>query len=114
MDILNSKFTLGIEEEYLLIDKETRDLASDPPEDLMKDCEKALGNQVTPEFLRCQIEVGTPICTSMADARRQLSHLRCTIAEISARYGLAPLAVSTHPFATWSAQHHAKKERYDT
>lgn len=114
MEILDSKFTLGIEEEYLLIDKETRDLASDPPEDLMNDCEKALGNQVTPEFLRCQIEVGTPICMSMADARMQLSHLRCTIAEIAANYGLAPLAVSTHPFATWSAQQHTKKERYDT
>ncbi len=114
MEILDSKFTLGIEEEYLLIDKESRDLAAEPPEDLLKDCEKALGEQVTPEFLQCQIEVGTPICTSIAEARTQLSHLRCTIAEITANYGLAPLAVSTHPFATWSAQHHTRKERYDT
>jgi len=114
MELLDSKFTLGIEEEYLLVDQESRDLASDPPEDFLNDCTEALGEHVTPEFLRCQIEVGTPVCTSIAEARERLSSLRCTIAEIAVKYGLAPLAVSTHPFATWTAQHHTRKERYDT
>lgn len=106
--------TIGIEEEYLLVDRNSRDLATDPPKELMAECEKALENHVSPEFLRCQIEVGTPVCSSVAQARKELSHLRRTIADISQRYDLAPLAVSTHPFAVWSRQQHTDKERYNT
>ncbi len=105
-------FTIGIEEEYLLVDKESRDLAADPPKELMQDCAAALGDHVTPEFLRCQIEIGTPVCSTLQEARQQLAHLRKTIAEISGKYGLAPLAVSTHPFAVWSDQHPTEKDRY--
>lgn len=108
------EFTIGMEEEYLLVDKETRDLASDPPKELMEACEQALEKHVSPEFLRCQIEVGTPVCHSIAEVRKELSYLRRTIAEIAGRYDLAPLAVSTHPFAVWSRQQHTDKERYNT
>ena len=52
-------FSVGMEEEYLLVDLETRDLAVDPPAGLMADCKAALGGQVSPEFFRCQIEVAT-------------------------------------------------------
>ena len=52
-------FTLGIEEEYLLVDRETRDLAVNPPPELFEAAQIALGERVTPEFLRSQIEVGT-------------------------------------------------------
>jgi glutamate---cysteine ligase / carboxylate-amine ligase len=106
-------FTIGIEEEYLLVDRQTRDLAADPPEDLMKRCEATLPKRVMPEFLRCQIEVGTPVCASTEDARAELAHLRGTIAEVSADYGLAPIAASTHPFATWVKQQHTDKDRYN-
>ncbi len=109
---LEPSFTIGIEEEYLLVDKESRDLAADPPKELMRDCADALGEHVTPEFLRCQIEVGTPVCETLQEARAQLAHLRSTIAEISGKYGLAPLAVSTHPSAIWSEQQTTDKDRY--
>lgn len=106
-------FTIGVEEEYLLVDKETRNLATDPPKALMEACEKKLAKQVSPEFLRCQIEVGTPVCKSVQEARSELAHLRGTIADISGEHGLAPIAASTHPFARWKEQQHTDKERYN-
>ncbi len=105
-------FTVGIEEEYLLVDIETRDLAIQPPPELFEACQKALPDQVAPEFLQCQIEIGTPVCGTLEDARARLANLRATIAEIAAAYGLAPIAASTHPFARWADQRHTEKERY--
>ena len=106
-------FTLGIEEEYLLVDRETRDLASNPPPELFEAAKEALGEQVSPEFLRAQIEVGTGICSSLDEARVQLRHFRITIGELAARYNLAPIAASTHPFADWTRQVHTDRERYN-
>ena len=107
------KFTIGIEEEYLLVDGETRDLMPDPPPAMLKECEALLEGQVTPEFLRAQIEVGTRVCETIAEARADLAHLRWTVAEVAARYGAAPIAVSTHPFARWERQKRTDKERYN-
>ena len=105
--------TIGIEEEYLLVDKQTRDLVADPPAELLPACEAKLGSRVTGEFLKAQLEIGTSVCNSIAEAREQLRELRGTVAEIAGRFDLAPIAASTHPFATWRAQHHTAKERYD-
>ena len=91
-------FTLGIEEEYLLVNKESRDLIRETPEGLMEKCSEALHEQVSPEFLQCQIEVGTRICKTIADARAKLTHLRGTITEITNKYKLTPITTSTHPF----------------
>jgi carboxylate-amine ligase len=113
MTIPEPSFTIGIEEEYLLVDRQTRDLASSPPDALMRTCEKELEGRVSPEFLRCQIEVGTPVCKTVRHAREELAHLRSTIAGIADQYGLAPIAASTHPFARWRDQHHTDKERYN-
>ena len=111
MTITTPSFSLGIEEEYLLVDQETLDLAP-APDALMKDCVDRLENKVSPEFLQCQIEVGTGVCQTIGEAREDLAHLRRTIAEVSGNYGLAPLAVSTHPFADWHKQRFTDKERY--
>ncbi len=104
-------FTLGIEEEYLLVDPATGDLAPAPAA-LMADCRAALGDSVSPEFLRCQIEVGTPASADIAQARGHLAHLRRTVARIAGEYGLAPISASCHPFADWRDQHHTDKDRY--
>ncbi|HET6621108.1 MAG TPA: carboxylate-amine ligase [Dongiaceae bacterium] len=106
-------FTIGIEEEYLLVDRESRDLAANPPPELFEAARMALGERVTPEFLRSQIEVGTSICADLDDARRQLRQFRATVGELAGRHGLAPIAASTHPFADWSRQMHTDKERYN-
>jgi glutamate---cysteine ligase / carboxylate-amine ligase len=113
MAIREPSFTLGIEEEYLLVDRESRDLAPEPPPALLAKCEEALRGQVSPEFLRSQIEVGTRVCRSMQEARDDLIHLRRTVGTIAGEFGLAPIAASTHPFAQWSSQQHTDKERYN-
>tara|TARA_R110002095_G_scaffold216556_1_gene214548 strand:+ start:1551 stop:2741 length:1191 start_codon:yes stop_codon:yes gene_type:complete len=106
-------FTLGIEEEYLLVDRTTRELAADPPEALFKRCAKVLPQRVTHEFLRAQIEIGTPVCHSIDEARQHLANLRQTVAEIADNYGLAIIAASTHPSALWFNQQHTRMARYD-
>jgi len=113
MNMPEPTFTVGIEEEYLLVDKESRDLVKEAPAEMMSACEAELKDQVSPEFLQCQIEVGTRVCTTIQDARSDLAHLRHCIAEVTGRYGLAPIAASTHPFAEWEGQHHTDKERYN-
>jgi len=104
-------FTLGVEEEYLLVDRESLDLAA-APDSLMADCAAELGDQVSPEFLQCQIEVGTGVCRTVSEAGTDLARLRSVIATVTAKYGLAPLAVSCHPFADWHKQHFTDKKRY--
>ncbi len=106
------EFTIGIEEEYLLIDTETCALA-EAPEALMRACIDDLGEQVSPEFLQCQIEIGTRVCHTIGEAREDLKRLRSTVAKHAKTYGLAPIAVSCHPFADWKKQHHTNKERYN-
>ena len=105
-------FTIGIEEEYLLVDRDTRNLINDAPKDMLPACEELLKGQVTPEFLQCQIEVGTRVCKSLAEARGDLAHLRRTVARIAERFGLALIAASTHPFANWVEQKRTPKDRY--
>ena len=106
-------FTIGIEEEYLIVDPETRDLVRDLPAGLMAQIEGILGKQVAPEFLRSQIEVGTVVSENIGQARADLSRLRRTIADVAGEYGLAPIASSTHPFAIWWHQEHTDKDRYN-
>ncbi|MDH3632274.1 MAG: carboxylate-amine ligase [Gammaproteobacteria bacterium] len=106
-------FTIGIEEEYLLVDPETRNLAHDPPTTILEECRKRVGDQVTPEFLRSQIEVGTKICTSIAEAKEELQSLRCCIRDVAEAHGLAVIAASTHPIADWDLQKHTEKDRYN-
>jgi carboxylate-amine ligase len=113
MPLTEPSFTIGIEEEYLLVDRRTRDLVAEPPEDLIQKCEAGLEEgQVSPEFLRSQIEVGTRVCQTLAQAREELRHLRATVSEVAAEFGLAPIAASTHPFARWTGQARTEKERY--
>ncbi len=107
------EFTIGIEEEYLLVDLASRQLAVDPPEALFNACAKALPNQVTHEFLRAQIEIGTPVCDSIGVAREHLLRSRNQLSELAASYGLGIIAASTHPFAHWYEQTHTPLERYD-
>ncbi len=106
-------FTVGIEEEYLLVDKETRDLANDPPPSMLEECEYLCEGQVSPELLRSQIEVGTRVCETIQDARWDLARLRRVVVKVAERHGLAPIAASTHPFAHWLQQKHTEKDRYN-
>jgi len=106
-------FTIGVEEEYLLVDKETRGLVIEPPVTLMAEAEEECGTQVTAELLRSQIEVGTKVCNNVQEAHEDLAKLRRSIIKVANRHGLAPIAASTHPFSRWTEQKHTRKERYD-
>lgn len=103
--------TFGIEEEFHLVDVQTRDLARAPAA-LFDDLQDILGKQVSPEFLRSQIEIGTKPHSSFADARAELTQLRRAVVDASAAYGLAPIASGTHPFAQPDAAETTDKERY--
>lgn len=114
MSLSEPAFTLGIEEEYLLVDRATGDLISTAPESMLAECETHLEGQVTPEFLQSQIEVGTRVCSTLGQAQGELAHLRRTVAEVAERHGLAIVAASTHPFAHWGSQRPTTKARYET
>lgn len=105
-------FTVGIEEEYLLVDSSTMELVSDPPVSIMAECQRLTPTQVSPELLRSQIEVGTTVCASVAEARADLAQLRGIVIEAARREGLSPIAASTHPFGHWQEQKHTPVERY--
>jgi len=110
-------FTLGLEEEYLLVDRRTRDLARDPPADIVARCEAALAaqgqaGQVSPEFLRAQLEVQTGVCRTAGQLRAELVKLRRAVVAVTGEAGLAPIAASTHPFAEWRGVEATDKDRY--
>jgi len=105
-------FTVGIEEEYLLVDRETRDVCVEPPDEMLSRCEARAPGQITPEFLRAQIEVGTKVCNTISEAREDLARLRRCIVKTADEYGIAPIAASTHPFANWHRQKRTNKDRY--
>jgi carboxylate-amine ligase len=106
-------FTIGIEEEYLIVDLETRELVRDLPDGLMESCQEILEGQVSPEFLRSQIEIGTKVCANVGAARADLKRLRRAVADVCLEYGLAPIASSTHPSADWWEQRHTDAPRYN-
>ncbi len=105
-------FTIGIEEEYLLVDTGTRDLDADPSPSFVEQCHAEGGGQISHEFLRSQIEVGTIACHTVAEAVADLGRLRRTVARVGQRHGLAPVAASTHPFAHVVRQMRTDKDRY--
>ncbi len=114
MNRVEPQFTIGVEEEYLLVDKETRGLVIDPPKSLIGECEELCGGQVASELLRSQIEIGTKVCKNVQEAREDLARLRKIIIDVADRHGLAPVAASTHPFSRWAEQKHTEIDRYES
>jgi carboxylate-amine ligase len=114
MALKEPSFSIGIEEEYLLVDRASRDLVHEIPPELFQACERALRGQVAREFLKSQIEVETKVHASAGTVGGELRALRATVARLADGYGLAPIAASTHPFARWKAQKPTERERYLT
>jgi carboxylate-amine ligase len=105
-------FTIGIEEEYLVVDRETRDLVKSPPPSMWDDLGEVLGPQVTRELLKAQIEVGTGVSHKVSEARADLARLRRDLSGVVSEYGAAIIASSTHPFANWADQETTEQTRY--
>jgi len=106
-------FTIGIEEELMIVDVESRDLVRDLPDSMMSQIAEVVEGQVGPEFMRSQIEVGTPVAKTVKEAGAELAKLRRAVAQIAGQYGLAPIAASTHPFSAWWEQLFTDRERYN-
>lgn len=106
-------FTLGIEEEYLLIDRQSKALVADPPEAIFTTARRVLGAQVSREMMRSQIEVATRKHRTVGDAREDLLQLRRAVASIAAPSDISPVAASTHPFTQWSEMLATPRRRYD-
>lgn len=104
--------SLGIEEEYLLVDRETRNLVSDPNAEMWASAVATLGEKAMPEFLRAQLEVATGIHSTVASAGDELTEMRSRLSESLTEHGAAVMAASTHPFALWWEQQPTDKDRY--
>jgi carboxylate-amine ligase len=106
-------FTIGIEEEFQIVDPETRELRSHIQE-ILAQGKMILKEQVKPEMHQSVVELGTEICRDVADARRQVVRLRRELALLAARDGLLVASAGTHPFSHWMDQLITSGERYAT
>jgi glutamate---cysteine ligase / carboxylate-amine ligase len=97
------QYTLGIEEEFQIVDPETRELRSHVSE-ILEEGRMILGEQVKPEMIQSQVEVGTGICRNIQEARTDITHLRAVISGLARKKGLRIVAASTHPISQWSEQ----------
>ena len=94
-------FKFGIEEEYFLVDAETKSVVRSMSQPFFEAAKTATDGRISPEFLQPQIEVITSPHDNVADARAELRALRRTISTVAAEHGLAILAAGTHPTAVW-------------
>ena len=104
-------FTLGIEEEYQLIDPETRELSSYISQ-ILEPGQLILQEQMKPEMMQSMVEIGTHVCRTAAEARAEILRLRGTIAQLAATRGKVIAAAGTHPFSSWLDQEIYPHERY--
>lgn len=102
--------TLGIEEEYQVVDPETGELASFAWEAV--DDERIVPGQVKPELLTSMVEIGTGVCDTPRRAGRELRQLRRKLAGMAGDRGLALAAAGTHPSSSWEEQEITPQERY--
>ena len=107
-----ANFTLGIEEEFQIIDPETGELRSHITE-MIEEGRMILGEQVKPEMHQSMVEVGTAICENIQEARAELVRLRRTVSDLAGKKNLRIAAASTHPFSSWKDQKITPHEHYD-
>ncbi len=103
--------TIGIEEEYQIIDPETRELKSYITQ-ILQDTKLILREQVKAELHQSMVEVGTEVCRTPAEARAELVRLRREIMRLAAHNGLKIAAAGTHPFSSWTQQEITPLDRY--
>jgi carboxylate-amine ligase len=106
------QFTLGIEEEFQIVDPESRELRSHVTE-FLDEGKMILGEQIKPEMIQSMIEVGTGICKNIQEARADISRLRGIISMLARKKGLEIAAASTHPISRWQDQKIFEDERYE-
>jgi carboxylate-amine ligase len=106
------QFTLGIEEEFQIVDPITRELRSHVTE-FLDEGRMILGEQIKPEMIQSQIEVGTGVCKNIQEARADITRLRSIISSLAGKSGLKIVAASTHPISRWQDQKIFDDDRYE-
>jgi carboxylate-amine ligase len=106
------QFTLGIEEEFQIVDPVTRELRSHVSE-ILDEGRMILGEQIKPEMIQSQVEVGTGVCKNIQEARADITRLRSVISSLAVKNGLKIVAASTHPISRWQDQKVFEDERYE-
>ena len=106
------QFTLGIEEEFQIVDPHTRELRSHVSE-ILEEGKTLLGEQVKPEMIQSMIEVGTGICKDIKEARTDITNLRSILSGLVHKKGLKIVAAGTHPFSHWQDQKIFENARYE-
>lgn len=112
MAIPNPPLTLGVEEEYQIIDPETRNLHSYISEFLSQDETRPTKLNLKPELMQSQVEVGSHVCRNIKEVRHEVVRLRREVVEMAHKNGLEIAAASTHPFANWEEQSITEGVRY--
>ena len=110
--MLDIPLTLGIEEEFLIVNRDTRELSSSV-EPLLAKGKNLLGEQIKAELLKSQIEVGSNICQNIDEIRAEIIRLRRTIHELAEAHNCEIIAASTHPFSHWQNQEITEGPRYE-
>jgi carboxylate-amine ligase len=104
-------FTIGIEEEYQIIDPQSGELRSYVTQ-ILEEGRLILQEQLKPEMMQSVVEVGTHVCRTADEARKEIVRLRGAIAGLAAKQGLTIAAAGTHPFSSWQTQEVYPHERY--
>jgi len=105
-------FTLGVEEEYMVVNPESRELSSHDQK-IVEMASRILDDQVKAEMHQAVVEVGTTVCANVEEARKDLLNLRRTVSNVAKDLGLRIGAAGTHPFSHWSTQLITPNPRYD-
>lgn len=106
-----ARFTLGIEEEFQMVDRNTGQLASHVHTILEKGA-PLLGDKIKPEMLQAAVEVITDVCPNITAMRTELTNLIAEVAHLVEREGLALVSAGTHPMAYWQDQQRTRNDRY--
>jgi carboxylate-amine ligase len=112
MTIPNPPLTLGIEEEYQIIDPKTRNLYSYISELLTQDEQRPVSLNIMPELMQSQVEVGSHVCRNVKEVRQEVIRMRREVLALAEENGLKIAAASTHPFAKWEEQNITEGVRY--
>ena len=108
-----TEITLGIEEELMVVDPESREVVPDPDERILAQASERAGeHKVVSELLRSQMETNSRVCASIAEIEQSLKETRRCAIEAARAHGARVIASSTHPWARWQDQKVTEKERY--
>ncbi len=111
MPVKQPSLTIGVEEEYQIIDPETRELKSYITQ-LLNEEGKIIDREVKPELLQSQVELGTNVCQNLDELHDELARQRGAICYLAEQKGLRIVSAGTHPFSHWKEQMVTPKDRY--